>query len=166
MSVNTSPIFDTGLIPSSTTPNEDTYPLDETLSCVLNKPENVPLHDLEEKVLTALFRRKLFQAKKETGVPVVKLKTRGQPIGVKCVTLPRKDKIKTPTKRKKRKLITDFRSVVAGKSFESSDTLLASELKHLPCKRKNEIAENAGVAEESNGDPNCEGNSWIGLPGE
>ena len=114
--------------------------LEETCS----KYQNEPLSKLEEKVHTSLVRRKLYNNPQQTIV----CKTRGQPILLKRLVNPRKESqsVKTPTKRKRAKIIRSVSKDIAGTSNTSTSTQQISELKVLPIKTRQELCEKAGIA--------------------
>ena len=133
-----------GKIDSSTSPMIKSF---STFSHSLSLSVDHPLSKEEESLNTHLVRRKLHTGSlKKT----IKCKTRGQPIVLQKVVAPRKatDLARTPTKRKRVKLVEDVRSTVAGTSKDSEDTQVALELRRFPSGRRIDICKKAGVKQK------------------
>ncbi|GFO46704.1 amine oxidase [Plakobranchus ocellatus] len=120
---------------------------DKSFSQSLGLSENAPLSKEEEKLSTHLVRRKLNS---DPGKQTLKCRTGGQPLVLQRVVAPRKHTtlVRTPTKRKRAKILNKVRSYVAGYSGESTDTQLATELKTLPTTRRQKIVLKAGVKQK------------------
>ncbi|GFO19325.1 nrag8 protein [Plakobranchus ocellatus] len=120
---------------------------DKSFSQSLGLSENAPLSKEEEKLSTHLVRRKLNS---DPGKQIIKCRTGGQPLVLQRVVAPRKHTtlVRTPTKRKRAKILHKVRSYVAGYSGESTDTQLATELKTLPTTRRQKIVLKAGVKQK------------------
>ncbi|GFS06253.1 hypothetical protein ElyMa_002960900 [Elysia marginata] len=119
--------------PSKTTQDSSAPPMEKTLSTFshsLSLPLDKPLSKEEENFNTHFIRRKLYTGPNKT---TIKCKTRGQPIVLQKVTASRKDTTlaKTPTKRKRAKLVRHLRQAVARPSKDAEDTQLALELKKI-----------------------------------
>lgn len=110
---------------------------------LLSKTYDQPLTHTEEEIATHLMKRKLNSDPKKT---TVKYKTKGQPIVLKKVVNPRKQTtlVKTPTKRKRTKLVKETQECVAGPSQESYDKQVEVELKRIPVSRRQLICSKAG----------------------
>ena len=109
-----------------------TSPLDKnhiTLLQSLQRSCCEPLSPIEEKLHTHFVRRKLYKNPEET----IRCKTNGQPIILKKIIKPRKDSIaaRTPTKRRRAKMINLIRGQVAGGSKPANDRQHVTELKQL-----------------------------------
>ena len=118
-----------------------------TLNHSLSLSTDTPLSETEERLNTALIRRKLeADPKRQTII----CKTKGQPLVFQRVVKPRKstDTVRTPTKRKRASYAEDFRSNIAGPSCSSSDSQLGRELKRVPIKRRQDIVANASVKQK------------------
>ena len=118
-----------------------------TFSQSLSLSQDTPLSKHEEQLTTHLVRRKLnADPKKQT----ILCKTSGQPMSLQRVTIPRKNTqlVRTPTKRKRAKLLQSLRTSVAGGSCSSTDTQLASELKRIPVDRRQDITKKASVRQQ------------------
>ena len=84
-----------------------------TLDHSLSLSTDTPLSETEERLNTALIRRKLeADPKRQTII----CKTKGQPLVFQRVVKPRKstDTVRTPTKRKRASYAEDLRSNIAG----------------------------------------------------
>ena len=125
-------------------PNE-TESIDEYKS--IHKAE--PLTKKEEQLLTSLMKRKLAR---DPNNQIVKCVTRGQPLVFQRIVVPRKQTtdVKTPTKKKRARLIQGVRKNIAGKT--SSDAQRATELKLIPRCRRQEIFKKAGGKSQINVD--------------
>ena len=137
-------------IPQKTTVDTATSPIvkqDLTFSHSLSLPEHTPLSKEEEKLSTHLVRRKLHHDPQKN---TIKCKTGGQPLVLQKVVAPRKytTLVRTPTKRKRAKILSKVRSYVAGPSETSADTQLATELKALPTTRRQHIVQRIGVKQK------------------
>ena len=120
-----------------------------TFSLSLSLSQDTPLSKDEEQLTTHLVRRKLnADPKKQT--TCILCKTSGQPMSLQRVAIPRKKTqlVRTPTKRKRAKLLQSSRTSVAEGSCSSSDTQLASELKRIPVDRRQDITKNASVRQQ------------------
>ena len=118
-----------------------------TLNHSLSLSTDTPLSETEERLNTALIRRKLdADPKRQTII----YKTKGQPLVFQRVVKPCKstDTVKTPTKRKRASYAEDFRSNIAGPSCSSSDSQLGRELKRVPIKRRQGIVAKASVKQK------------------
>ena len=91
----------------------------------LSLPEHTPLSNEEEKLSTHLERRKLHHIQQKI---TIKYKTGDQPLVLQKVVASRKytTLVKTPSKRKRAKILNKVRSYVAGPSETSADTQLAT----------------------------------------
>ena len=78
------------------------------------------------------------------------MKTQDQPLVLQLVIAPRKHTttVRTPTKRKRVRILDNVRSYVAGVSGSSTNTQLASELKRIPATRQRNILNKAGVRQK------------------
>ena len=120
---------------------------DLTFSHSRNLPEHTPLSkEEEEKLNTHLVRRKLHHDPQKN---TIKCKTGGEPIVLQKVPRKFTTLFRTPSKRKRAKILNKVRSYVAGPSEKSVDTQLATELKALPITRRQHIVQRAGVKQKS-----------------
>ncbi|GFN88496.1 nrag8 protein [Plakobranchus ocellatus] len=133
------------MVDSTTSPMDKHY--SNFLQETLNKRPNEPFTPIEEKLHTRFVKRKLYQNPQET----ITCKTGGQPIVLKKIVVPRKESksAKTPTKKKRAKLVQKMREQIAGPSKTSSDVQRVSELKLLPITDRREISGKAGVKEKT-----------------
>ncbi|GFO01213.1 amine oxidase, partial [Plakobranchus ocellatus] len=118
-----------------------------TFSHSLSLSENTPLSKEEEKFSTHLIRHKFHSGLDKNRV---KCKTGGQPLILQRVVAPRKQSllVRTPTKRKRDRILHNVRSYVAGTSETSADTQLATELKTLPSTRRQIVTQKAGIKQK------------------
>ncbi|GFO08040.1 amine oxidase [Plakobranchus ocellatus] len=94
-------------------------------------PVDEPLSKDEETLNTHLVRRKLYA---DPHKKTIKCKTKGQSILLQKVVAPRKhtSQVKTPTPKKRARIIENIRTSVAGTSKDAEDIQLAVELNRLP----------------------------------
>lgn len=114
----------------------------ETIDHCIRKPESEPLTRKEERLFTCLAKRKLFlDSNKQT----IKCVTGGQPIVFQRIIVPRKQttSAKSPTKKKRARLINKVRTNIAG-STTASDIQRVTELKVVSSNRRQEIYKKAG----------------------
>ena len=106
-----------------------------TFSQSLSLSQDTPLSKDEEQLTTTHLVD--TDRKKQT----ILCKTSGQPMSLQRVTIPRKNThlVRTPTERKRAKLLQLSRTSVAGGLCSSTDTQLASELKRIPVDRRQDI---------------------------
>ncbi|GFO12722.1 nrag8 protein [Plakobranchus ocellatus] len=123
------------MVDSTTSPMDKHY--SNFLQETLNKRPNEPFTPIEEKLHTRFVKRKLYQNPQET----ITCKTGGQPIVLKKIVDPSKKSksVKTPTKKKRAKLVQKMREQIAGPSKTSSDVQRVSELKLLPITDRREM---------------------------
>ncbi|GFN85663.1 nrag8 protein [Plakobranchus ocellatus] len=109
-----------------------------TFNHSLSLPVDEPLSKDEETLNTHLVRRKLYA---DPHKKTIKCKTKGQPILLQKVVAPRKhtSQVKTPTKKKRARIIENIRTSVAGTSKDAEDIQLAVELNRLPTIRRHGI---------------------------
>ena len=133
------------MIDSTTSPMDKQYTSFLTQS--YEKSQNEPLTHLEEKVHTNFVKRKLYQNPHQ----LFSCKTKGQPIVLKKIVIPRKDSkvVRTPTKKKRAQLIHRVRQQVAGPSKASTDAQQVSELNLLPITTRREVTSKAGIKERA-----------------
>ncbi|GFO17883.1 nrag8 protein [Plakobranchus ocellatus] len=115
-----------------------------TFSQSLSLSHDKALSKQEEQLTTHLVKRKLnSDPTKQT----ILCKTSGQPMPLQRVVIPRKNMqlVRTPTKRKRAKLLHLVRTFVAGDPCSSSDTQLASELMRIPVDRRQNITTKASL---------------------
>ena len=118
-----------------------------TFSQSLSLSQDTLLSKEEEHLTAHLVKRKLnTDPKKQT----IFCKRSDQPMPLQRVVIPRKStqSVRTPTKRKRAKLLDSLRTFVAGDSHSSADTQLASELKRIPVHRKQDITTKASVKQK------------------
>ena len=146
--------------PFDTTPIKKTK--DAETSMTPQKPENTP--DSISHVKTSGNRKRkqpqpsdINEDRKKIALevlkemfksdPVATFKQRGGNFSVMKISVPRTDSetARTPTKRKRVRLMERIRGVVAGKNNESIDVQTTSELKKIPMKKRCKIVEEAGI---------------------
>ena len=129
------------LVDSTTSPMDKHYTSFLTESC--NKKDDTPLTPLEETAHTSFVRRKLYKNPQQT----VTCKTKGQPIILKKIVKPRKDSqfARTPTKKRRAKLIQYVRENIAGPSKLSTEAQQVIELKILPLEKRKKVTTKAGA---------------------
>ncbi|GFO36856.1 nrag8 protein [Plakobranchus ocellatus] len=158
-SVSSKPHFITPLVPmASSTPrtikapqttDSSTSPMIKhikTFNHSLSLPVDEPLSKDEETLNTHLVRRKLYT---DPHKKTIKCKTKGQPILLQKVVAPRKQsQVKTPTKKKRARIIENIRTSVAGTSKDAEDIQLAVELNRVPTIRRQGIYKRAGLKQK------------------
>ena len=144
------PVAESTPIKYTQTKDSSTSPMvknEITFSQSLSLSQDTPLSKEEEHLTTHLVKRKLnTDPKKQT----IFCKTSGQPMPLQRVVIPRKStqSVRTPTKRKRAKLLHSIRTFVAGDSHSSADTQLASELKRIPVHRRQDITTKVSVKQK------------------
>ncbi|GFO08041.1 nrag8 protein [Plakobranchus ocellatus] len=156
-SVSREPHFITPLVPmASSTPrtikapqttDSSTSPMIKhitTFNHSLSLPVDEPLSKDEETLNTHLVKRKLYA---DPHKKTIKCKTKGRPILLQKVVAPRKhtSQVKTPTQKKRARIIENIRTSVAGTSKDAEDIQLAVELNRLPTIRRHGIYKRAGL---------------------
>ena len=108
---------------------------------ILDKPINTPLTNIEERVLTSTFKRKLYQTQND----IIQLRTGGQPLSVQRLIRARKRSsiIHSPLKRKRARLLDRGRKYLSGEDCTAAQ--MSSELKRIPIKKRITICARAGV---------------------
>ncbi|GFN94845.1 nrag8 protein [Plakobranchus ocellatus] len=159
-SVSSEPHFITPLVPmaSSTsraikapqTTDSSTSPLIKhitTFNHSLSLPVDEPLSKDEETLNTHLVRRRLYA---DPHKKTIKCKIKGQPILLQKVVAPRKhtSQVKTPTKKKRARIIEKIRTSVAGTSKDAEDIQLAVELNRVSTIRSHGIYKRAGLKQK------------------
>lgn len=138
--------------PTNTIPalNTTTEPEVQTFTRSLSRPVSQPLTKDEMELHLHLTRRQIHNDPlNKSNSPqnqILKIKTKGQPLIYKRVVNPRKSSAiaRSPTKKKRARLLQRFRQNVAGTSKDDEECQFASEIKKVPKVRRQRIMKKAG----------------------